>query len=508
MKSIILNLDGTAEESLYGQIYSQLKENIVTGRIEAGSRLPSLRRFAEENRVSVSTVGAAYNQLRLEGYVKSMPKSGYYVSSAVAIEASENGPDTGGVTLEQLLPPEGAHMGNEIPLLYDEESFGFSRWKKCMHRVFNEYSHLLRIAGDVQGEPALRYEIAKYLFQSRGVKCSPDQVVIGAGSQQLTGHLCRILREMEIANVAAESPGYGPVREIFKEHGFTVLNIPVDDNGIVLEKLPVNMRSIAYVNPNNQFPTGAVMPVARRYALLNWAKENDSYVLEDDYDSELRYFGKPIPALQGLDHEDRVIYLGSFSSTLFEAIKISYMVLPENMMEIFHKFSGRYSQTCSKAEQICLALYMEDGFYQKNIKKCRNLYAGKLETTMREFEKAGSGKVEPVNSRSGLAVLLKIHSALSPEHICQIARRTGLLMQPVDDLCTDEIKAVTFYFYRVSNSLLKMLVGQFVKNIEREETRIRQAELRAEQERLREAEEKKSYGLRRDDEEIKAETEM
>lgn len=174
MKSIILNLDNTAEDSLYEQIYSQLKENIVTGRIEAGSRLPSLRRFAEENRVSVSTVGAAYNQLRLEGYVKSMPKSGYYVSSAVAIEASENGPDTGGVTLEQLLPPEGAHMGNEIPLLYDEESFGFSRWKKCMHRVFNEYSHLLRIAGDVQGEPALRYEIAKYLFQSRGVKCSPD----------------------------------------------------------------------------------------------------------------------------------------------------------------------------------------------------------------------------------------------------------------------------------------------------------------------------------------------
>lgn len=498
MKSITLNLDNTAGESLYEQIYNQVKDSILTGRIEAGSRLPSLRRFSDENGVSVTTVEKAYNQLLVEGYVESRPKSGYYVRSSIASEAQDNPEEERGMTLDQLLPPEGSHVGNEIPLLYDEESFEFGRWKKCMHKVFNEYQHLLRIAGDVQGEPALRYEIAKYLFQSRGVKCSPDQVVIGAGSQQLTGHLCRILQEMEIANAAAENPGYGPVREIFKEHGFTVLNIPVDENGIVLEKLPTNMRSIVYVNPSNQFPTGAVMPVARRYALINWAKENDSYILEDDYDSELRYFGKPIPALQGLDHDDRVIYLGSFSSTLFEAVKISYMVLPESMVEVFHQFSSKYSQTCSKAEQICLALYMEEGFYQKNIKKCRKLYAGKLETTMREFGKAGKGKVTPVNSRSGLAVLLKIQTGLSPEHLCYIGRKLGLLILPVDDLCTREEQAVTFYFYRVSNSLLKMLIPMFVKNIEREEKRMEQARLQEEKGKMMEEMEGKTYGLQRD----------
>ena len=139
----------------------------------------------------------------------------------------------------------------------------------------------------------------------------------------------------------------------------------------MIERLPVNMRSLVYVNPSNQFPSGAVMPIGRRYELIKWAEDNDSYILEDDYDSELRYFGKPIPALQGLDRSGRVVYLGSFSSTLFASIKISYMVLPKELMEIFDRIKSKYSQTCSKAEQICLALYMDNGYYYRHIKKCR-----------------------------------------------------------------------------------------------------------------------------------------
>lgn len=323
MKSLILNLDNSLGDSLYVQIYNLLKSDILNGTLARGTKLPSLRKLAKENGISVTTVETAYTQLLVEGYIESRPKSGYYVSETI----TEAGADATGdeeITLDQLLPTDSSNKqrmaGKDRQMIYDEDSFEFSKWKKCMNRVFNEYSNLLQIEADVKGEPALRYEITKYLYQSRGVKCTPDQVIIGAGSQQLALQLTRILREIGVDNAATETPGYGPIREIFKDEGFPITEVPVLDSGITLEKLPTNLRSIVYVNPSNQFPSGAVMPIGRRYELIKWASENDSYILEDDYDSELRYFGKPIPSMQGLDNAGRVIYLGSFSSTLFASI--------------------------------------------------------------------------------------------------------------------------------------------------------------------------------------------
>ena len=463
----MLNLDNSLNENLYIQIYNSLKQDIVSGTLEKGTKLPSLRKLAQDNDISVTTVETAYTQLLVEGYIESRPKSGYFVSDMA--DASGIATDEESVTLEDLLPAGGENKkaGSDKPMIYDESSFEFSKWKKCMNRVFNEYSHLLQTEADVKGEPALRYEIAKYLYQSRGVKCSPEQFVIGAGSQQLTMQLARIIRELGVDNAATETPGYGPIRDIFRDEGFPVTEVEVGANGIALEKLPTNLRSIVYVNPSNQFPSGAVMPVGRRYELIKWAQENDSYILEDDYASELRYFGKPIPAMQGLDNAGRVIYFGSFSSTLFASIKISYMVLPKELSEIFEKSSHRYSQTCSKAEQICLALYMEDGYYYRHIKKLRRMYASKLETTIQMVRANGGGRIEAVDSRSGIAIMLKIQSRLEPEHICRVAKDLGLTMYPVKDLCSDELKVVYFYFYRVPETLLKLLIKMFVQNLKK-----------------------------------------
>ncbi|MDD5824055.1 MAG: PLP-dependent aminotransferase family protein [Firmicutes bacterium] len=467
MKSLILNLDNSSEQNLYVQIYNLLKNDILSGSLEKGTKLPSLRKLAKENDISVTTVETAYTQLLVEGYIESRPKSGYYVSET--IQAADAKEPEEPITLEDLLPTEGVQSKKGIgkEMIYDEESFEFSKWKKCMNRVFNEYSHLLQTEADVKGEPALRYEICKYLYQSRGVKCTPEQVVIGAGSQQLALQLTRILREIGVDNAATETPGYGPIRDIFKEAGFPITEVEVGPNGIELEKLPTNLRSIVYVNPSNQFPSGAVMPIGRRYDLIKWAKDNDSYILEDDYDSELRYFGKPIPAMQGLDNSGKVIYLGSFSSTLFASIKISYMVLPQGLVNIFEKMAHKYSQTCSKAEQICLALYMEEGFYYRHIKKLRRMYASKLETTIKMVQDNGAGRLEAIDSRSGIAVMLKVRSKLQPDIICKLAKDLGLTMYPVDDLCDEETKVVNFYFYRVPESLLKLLIKMFVQNLKK-----------------------------------------
>ena len=191
---------------------------------------------------------------------------------------------------------------------------------------------------------------------------------------------------MGINHITVEEPGYLPVRNIFRDRAFAMTAVPVGKEGIPVSKLPTNIRSAVYVSPSNQFPTGYVMPIGKRYDLLNWAVKNDSIVIEDDYDSELRYFGKPIPSLQGLDHNQRVVYLGSFSSTLFPSIKISYMILPEHMAEIFDTIHGDYTQTCSKTEQLTLALYMSRGYYQTNLKKLRTLYSQKLQVVLSLFE--------------------------------------------------------------------------------------------------------------------------
>ena len=463
MKDMILNLDAKSGDMLYLQIYNTIKTDILNGTLEEGTKLPSLRKLADNNDISVTTVESAYEQLLVEGYIESRPKSGYYVASTVGMEEFAHSA-VGDRDEASQAPSKRSIAAQERPAIYDAETFDWSKWKKCMNKVFNECAHLLQTEADVKGEPALRQEIAGYLYQSRGVKCSPEQIIIGAGSQQLAMTLARLLKEIGVENAATETPGYGPIRNIFRSEGMPVIEVPMQENGIEIEKLPTEEKTLVYVNPSNQFPTGSVMPVGRRYELIKWAVDNDSYILEDDYDAEFRYRGKPIPAMQGLDSNGRVIYFSSFSSTLYAAIKISYMVLPEELVAVFDSHREMYSQTCSKAEQLCLAFYMESGCFYRHIKKLRRLYAAKLAATMDLLEDA-SDILEPVDSQSGIAVMLRIHSERPAAEICHIAYNLGLTMYPVDDLCNEEVKVIYFYFYRVPETLLKLLIKQFIAKI-------------------------------------------
>lgn len=454
MRAFFLNFED--KTPLYIQLYRLIREDIINGDIITGERLPSLRTMANKLDVSITTIDLAYNQLLVEGYIISKPQSGFYVADILSSQ---------GKNFKTYSNTTGFHFDDYTfdtsSYIYDLSSFDFQKWKKTMSRIFSEYPHLLLSESDVQGEISLRYEIAKYIFSSRGVKATPEQIVIGAGTQQLTGHLCRILKKMGIDYLCTENPGYIPIQNIFRDHGFAIGKIPVNKDGIELGKLPMNIKSAVYVSPSNQFPTGAVMPVANRYKLIKWAEENNSIILEDDYDSELRYFGKPVPSLQGLTQGDSVVYLGSFSSTLFPAIKISYMVLPQNMISIFKEIKDDYTQTCSKTEQLALALFMEDGLYYTNIKKLRKLYSQKLSLTISALEKYAGDFIKAVNTQSGINLVIKVKSEHDCNTLCLRAQKIGLHVSAALQEDASKVKTLIFYY----NQIPVESINEYVKKL-------------------------------------------
>ena len=455
MKPIYINQNDSNKKFLYLQLYDIIKQRILTGETKSGEKLPSLRTLSKDLGISITTSELAYNQLLVEGYISSRPKSGYYIA--------EISPSPSHAKVSAPLSEISGFTFAPSAYISDPSCFDFVKWKKCSARVFNDYTDQLLFESDPQGEPILRFEISKYLYSSRGVTASPEQIVIGAGTQQITSHLSRILIKMGLRLVCLEEPGYLPVQSMFRDAGFTISHIPVASDGIEIAKLPANIQSAVYVNPSNQFPTGAVMPVGRRYELLDWAAQNNSIIIEDDYDSELRYFGKPVPALQGLDNRSCVVYLGTFSSTLFPAVKISYMVLPEKMAQIFRSIKHEYTQTCSKAEQLTLAFFMEDGHYYTGIRKLRSLYSQKLQAALSAFSAHGGGVASPIDTHSGINLTVKVRSRKKAEQLCEEAKSLGLQMVPLSEITDQETSALIFYYSRLPLERIEPLIKGLIE---------------------------------------------
>ena len=483
MKAIILVLDESSKRPYYLQLYDYIKNAIISGEVQFGEKLPSLRSLAKSLKLSITTINLAYSQLLVEGYIYSKQSSGYFVGNIAINDIntkkdifSKASTDSTTSTTEELRAcfdvntdfEQTSSQNSLLPSQYDLSCFDFNKWKKCSNKILTEHPHLLLSESEPQGEYALRLEISKYLYRARGVTCSPSQVVIGAGTQQITSQLSLLLSKLSISHVTVEDPCYLPVKNIFRDRGFALNSVAISASGIDMRKLKTNVKSAVYVCPSNQFPTGAVMPIGKRYELLEWANKNNSIIIEDDYDSELRYFGKPIPALKGLDINNNVVYLGSFSSTLFPAIKISYMVLPERLSAVFEQLKNDYTQTCSKAEQLTLALFMELGYYQINIKKLRNLYSQKLQTVLNFVNRSAKNLITPVNTFSGINMILTVNSPKSAEILCSEASEIGISVAPIS-IYTDEVKsnteALIFYYNQIPLELidetLKALVAKW-----------------------------------------------
>lgn len=459
---------GDRTNPLYIQLYEYIRSEIISGNMEEGAKLPALRRIARDLNLSITTVEFAYNQLSVEGYIESKPQSGFYVAKIpgpVMINKTSlmsKSADSGSQGIEKDNKTQDRTKRNYIT---DPDAFDFKKWRKSMMRVIDEETDLLMQEGDPQGEEALRYEISKYVFNSRGVRCQPNQVVVGAGTQQLTAHIGRLLRHIGIHLVCTEDPGYQPVNKIFEDQGYILNKIPVSSQGIDIEKLP-DSKAAVYVCPNNQFPTGAVMPIASRYELLKWASFNDGLIIEDDYDSELRYFGRPISSLQGLEQyeeDSHVLYLGSFSATLFPSVKISYMILPRQLANKLDFILEGYTQTCSKTEQLALAHFMESGYYYTNIKKLRNLCGRKLSACIKVIETYGYDSVRADRTDSGLYVILSIKTDMGSKEMEEIAENMGIFAYHSDDLIPIEgMESMIFYYSRLPENQIQDLTKKMI----------------------------------------------
>lgn len=464
MKAIMPQFKKNHKRSTYLQLYDYIREGIISNELMADEKLPSIRGLASEIKVSVTTINLAYQQLLVEGYIYSKPQSGYFISPITSLNKYDSSNELESIPIQLTESFDDVISQDESPYLYDDDAFDFVKWKKALSKVLNEHSNLLLSEGNPQGEYSLRYEIHKYLYQIKGIDTSPEDIIIGAGTQQIVGQLSRLLLIDNISDMVIEKPGYVPANNIFKDYGMTLYDANVNKDGISLDFIPRDRRCAIYTSPSNQFPTGAVMPAGKRYDLLFLAEENGSYVIEDDYDSELRYFGKPIPPLKSLDKNDSVIYLSSFSSTLFPAVKISYMVLPKRLFNIFATMKGQYTQTCSKTEQLALAYYMEGGNYHSHVRKVRRLYAQKLQATISAFEKYAKGIVSLIHSSSGINMLIEVKSEKNAYELCRIGEDLGISSEPLDD--GDSFPRIILHFHRIPLDQIEVVIKELIENWE------------------------------------------
>lgn len=427
MIEITCLLDTNSEIALYIQLYHYLKEEIQNENIPANAKLPSQRILAKHLSISRNTVDSAYQQLLVEGFIRSEPRKGLFVEKFQNIQFAPYRPS--------YILPEITNNQEAEEIIYDFRLDGIdlelvpaTLWKKLMSSSLQKDSSQLYLNGDQQGEYELRKQIASYLFQSRGVYCQADQIVIAGGTQYLLTLLCSLLGRN--ITYAVEEPGFHRAREVLKNENVNVISIPLDAHGIDLNKLKASDAKVAYLTPSHQFPTGSIMPITRRMTLIEWANTNESFIIEDDYDGELRYLGRPIPSMQGLDKNHRIIYLGTFSRSLFPSICVSYMVLPKPLISSYKEKFSAYKQTIPRIHQHTLAKFLETGYFGQHINRIRTAYKRKYETLIASISNTMGNKVEIHSSESGLHILLSPLNHMTETDLILSAKKEYVQVYP------------------------------------------------------------------------------
>lgn len=446
MPNLIL-LDHASKEPLYMQLYRHFRAEIEQNNLKEGYKIPSIRWLADSLSISKITVEKAYQQLLCEGYIKNGNRTRYSVNRFV--QSSLPGP------VSHIAVPQENTV--EAPLKYDlasgemdMEGFDFVLWKRYINKAFMDQNRLMRY-GDLQGETELRRQIVGYI-RSRGVNCHHEQVIIGPGVQSLLNMLASILKPHH-DGIAFEEPGFKIGRRIWEDRGFRIIPVGLRREGIDTDELAGSGARLVYVTPSHQFPTGYIMPIGERKRLLNWAGQTDATIIEDDYDSEFRYFGRPIPALKGLDTEGAVIYMGSFSKVIPPSIRISYMVLPDRLLENYQKRASLYNQATSTVEQLALARYMADGHLDRQIRRLRKLYNEKHDLFLDNIRSMFGNRVEINEMESGLHMVLTVKSGLTPKELYSRALAKGCRIALLQDYYLGEAPVtpsqIILYFSKI-----------------------------------------------------------
>lgn len=444
----LIFLDFQSSIPLYMQLYEYFKAEIKQHKLAENEKLPSIRGLATSLSISKATVDKAYQQLTCEGYINNRNRACYVVNK---LEEAIIKP----AHTEAL--PNKRELTEHCKLRYDFASgemdlngFDFSLWRRYLNKVLANKDRLMGY-GRSKGEDELRSEIVRYV-RSRGVQCHSEQIIIGPGVQSLLNTLCSLLKPLH-GSIAFEEPGFTAGRRVWSDWGYTIVPVRMRKEGLDIRELARSEVRTVYLTPSHQFPTGYIMPVGERMRLLAWAQQNDAVIIEDDYDSEFRYFGRPIPALKGLDSGGNVVYLGSFSKVIPPSLRISYMILPNRLLELYERNSALYNQAVSTIEQLTLAQYMADGHLERQIRRLRKLYYDKklqfIETIQRVFGK----QVDIQDTESGLFIVLTVKCPGTSQTMFLKAMQQGCQVAPIQnyywETVSESFPQVILYFSKI-----------------------------------------------------------
>lgn len=420
-----------SDSPLYEQVYQYIKADIADGVLMPGDKLPSKRTFARNNGVSTITIQNAYDQLISEGYIYTIPKKGYYVSDMVEITKI---PKKISIDLDIVMPQKPVEYKYDLSNnMVNPDNFPFTVWAKLSRETLSDKCKELMEVSPTNGIYELRAAIAEHLKSFRGMLVDPNQIIIGAGTEYLYGLLVQLLGSDK--RYCIENPGYKKLVQIYGQYGIDCKFANMDEKGITTQELRNTRSDVAHICPNHHFPTGITMPVNRRYEVLAWANEKDGrYIIEDDYDSEFRINGKPLPTLFSIDGCEKVIYMNTFSKSLTSTIRISYMILPVHLANKFYRELSFYSCTVSNFEQYTLAAFIKRGYFEKHINRMRLYYSRKRRQLLESL--AGSRLSEKCHvkeNESGLHFLISLDTDYSEEYIRRKLESRGIRLQPVSD---------------------------------------------------------------------------
>jgi len=432
MNELLYVLDAKNSVPLYKQLYLFIRNDIQASIIGNNQKLPSKRNLSKFLGISQNTVQTAYNQLLEEGYIISIERKGYYVSQLEDI-----------IKYETKIFANSKIKINELPVKYDFSinsvdrlSFPYLIWRKLFKETINEADENILQAVGFQGDENLRESIAYYLHQFRGVICSANQIIISSGTEFLIQFIIQLLGKNAVYGL--ENPGYDKLRHVMKMNNSKIVPLSVDSDGMSLKDVKINDVNVLCITPSHQFPTGTIMPINRRIQLINWANNSDErYIIEDDYDSEFKYSGKPIPSLQGLDKNGKVIYLGSFSKSLAPSIRISYMVLPQSLLQSC--YSNLSFMLCSVPliNQKVLNRFIEEGYFERHLNKMRTIYRRKYDVLIQSILELNQD-IEIFGTDAGLHVLLKINNGMTENELVQEAYKNGIEVYGVTNYYIDQ----------------------------------------------------------------------
>ncbi|MDO5146202.1 MAG: PLP-dependent aminotransferase family protein [Eubacteriales bacterium] len=427
------SFDNMGDASLYEHLYKCIKNDIIHGVLTADMKLPSKRSFAANLGVSAITVENAYAQLLSEGYIYSIAKKGYYVSdfSKHLAETTSYGEDR-----EVLQPERPVYFADFSSNQTRPDNFPFSVWAKLMRETMNDKNNELMTRPPCGGIYELREAIAGHLRQFRDIHVSPEQIFVGAGTEYLYGLLIQLLGFDK--TYAIEHPGYEKIAQIYDSYQVQRCLVNMDGQGIRIDELESCQADVVHISPSHHFPTGLVTPISRRYALLSWAAKSDSrYIIEDDYDSEFRLTGKPIPALQSIDLMDKVIYVNTFSKSLASTMRISYMVLPPSLARRFLSEMSFYSCTVSNFEQYALMRFLREGYFEKHINRMRNHYHKQRDYLLEIIKNSPlSSYVSITEEDAGLHFLMKIDTDIPDALLIERALQKGIRINSLSQYYT------------------------------------------------------------------------